>query len=143
MALSAGQDSAGAVIVRHPELSYLFRAGRTSRRKHPRRSDRMVDTGSRAHSSDLDEDSADPDQPAKGGKPHRRGARAIMQDNPDLFADREASTGNQSYPPIRPRARPSAASRRPTRRLAVPLAGRSPISLPGRPGCGPRGSGLA
>ena len=53
MALAAGQDSADAVVARHPELSYLFRAGKTSRRKHPRRSDRMVTTRTRAHSSDT------------------------------------------------------------------------------------------
>jgi hypothetical protein len=99
MALSAGQDSPDAVIARHPELSHLFRAGKTSSRKHPARSGKLVTTRTRAHSSDLDEDPSDEDQPAEGGKPHRRGARAIMTDNPGLFGDREAATGNVSTPP--------------------------------------------
>jgi len=99
MALSAGQDSPDAVIARHPEFAHLFRAGKTSSRKHPARSGKLIGTKGRAHSSDLDEDPSDSDQPAEGGKPHRRGARAIMTDNPGLFGDREAATGNFSTPP--------------------------------------------
>jgi len=96
---SGSRDSASAVLARHPELSHLFRAGKTSSRKHPRRSDRKVTTQTRAHSSDLDDDTQDTGQPAKGGKPHRRGAAAILADNPELFGTREAATGNFSTPP--------------------------------------------
>ena len=94
-----GRDSAEAAIARHPELSFMFRPGKTSSRRHPRRSDELVDTGSRAHSSDTGEESTrDTDQPAKGGQPHRRGAAAIIADNPELFGTRENATGNQVHP---------------------------------------------
>ena len=96
---SGGRDSAAAVEARHPELAYMFRAGRTSSRRHPRKSGTPVNTKSRAHSSDLDDDTQDTDQPAKGGQPHRRGAAAIMADNPELFGTREAATGNFSTSP--------------------------------------------
>ena len=96
MALSArsGADSADAVIARwsrHPEFAHLFRAGKTSSRRHPRKSGpgHEVTTASRAHHSDTgDEDPRDTRQPAKGGEVHR-GVRAIIEANPDLFTDGE------------------------------------------------------
>lgn len=56
---AAGQDTAEAAIARHPELSHLFRGGRTSNRRHPSKPGRagMLTTRTRAHSSDTgDED---------------------------------------------------------------------------------------
>ncbi len=101
LALSgAGQDSAEKAIARHPELAHLFRAGKTSDRKHPRKSGRMVGTRSRAHSSDLDESTRDTRQPAKGGAVHAD-VRRLIEGNPDLLTDgegREGGSGNRSYP---------------------------------------------
>jgi hypothetical protein len=67
---AAGGDSASAVIARHPELRHLFKGGKTSSRKHPARVGKLVTTGTRAHSSDLDEDPSDGDQPGAGGAVH-------------------------------------------------------------------------
>lgn len=107
MALAAGSggDSAAAVIARHPELSHLFKAGKTSRRRHPRKSGpgHEVTTDSRAHHSDTgDEDPRDTRQPGKGGEVHR-GVREILRDDlagvfaPDSGREGEG-TGNISYP---------------------------------------------
>ena len=106
LALAAGGlDTAEAVIGRHPELSHLFRAGKTSNRRHPRRSGpgREVTTASRPHDSDTgDEDPRDTRQPGKGGEVHR-GVREILRDDlagvfaPDSGREGEG-TGNISYP---------------------------------------------
>jgi hypothetical protein len=107
MALSAGQDSPDAVIARHPELAHLFSAGKTSSRKHPAKSGGLIGTKGRAHSSDLDEDPSDSDQPGRGGEVHR-GVREIIEANPDLFTDgkgREGGSGNFSTPPKSPQQR--------------------------------------
>ena len=98
----AGQDSADAVIARHPELAHLFKAGRTSDRKHPARSGKLIGTKTRAHGSDTgNEDPQDTDQPSRGGQVHR-GVRAIIEANPDLFTDgegHEGGSGNRSDGP--------------------------------------------
>lgn len=105
---AGGQDSAEAVVARHPELSYLFRAGKTSSRRHPRKSDVLVTTDSRAHSSDLDDDTRDSRQPGRGGKVHAD-VKRLIQANPDLFADEHGregeGTGNTSYAPRTPQQR--------------------------------------
>ena len=72
-------------------MSHLFKAGKTSSRRHPRKSGpgHEVTTATRAHASDTgDEDPRDTRQPAKGGEVHR-GVRAIIEANPDLFTDGE------------------------------------------------------
>jgi hypothetical protein len=69
MSLARGSgdvDSVDAIIARHPELSHLFKGGRTSSRKHPRRSDRTVTTRTRAHSSDLPDESASTSTDVRG-----------------------------------------------------------------------------
>jgi hypothetical protein len=106
MALSAGQDSPDAVIARHPELAHLFKAGKTSSRKHPARSGKPVTTATRAHSSDLDEDPSDSDQPGRGGAVHR-GVREIIEENPDLFSDGKGRAFPQyeSHAPLSPQQR--------------------------------------
>ena len=104
LALAAGgHDTASAVVARHPELSHLFRAGRTSSRKHPRKAGRTVSTRTRAHSGDTgDEDTQDRRQPARGGVVHAK-VRELIEKNPDQFAPdrgREGEgTGNVSYSP--------------------------------------------
>ena len=91
---SGGQDSADGVISRHPELAHLFRAGKTSSRRHPRRSDRMVTTRTRAHSSDLEPDTRDARQPARGGQTHPEVER-LMRENGSLLG----ISSNTTYAP--------------------------------------------
>jgi hypothetical protein len=86
--LSGGAESPSGVIARHPELAHLFKAARTSRRKHPSRSGKPLGTKDRAHSSDLDEDPGDEDQPAKGGEVHREVRRYLKM--------RESEHGGES-----------------------------------------------
>ena len=64
-ARGSGQDSADAVIARHPELAHLFKAGRTSSRRYPARSGLPVTSQTRAHASDLEDDPSDGDVQAK------------------------------------------------------------------------------
>ena len=73
MALTGGADSAEAVTARHPELAHLFKPADLEP-EAPGKSGGLIGTKDRAHSSDLDEDPSDPDQPRRGGKPHRRAA---------------------------------------------------------------------
>jgi len=112
MALSAGHDSAESVIARHPELAHLFKAGKTSSRKHPARSGKLIGTKGRAHSSDLDEDTQDTDQPARGGAVHR-GVREIIEENPDLFSDGKGRAFPQyeSHAPLSPQQREAGEAR--------------------------------
>jgi hypothetical protein len=112
LALSAGQDSPDAVIARHPELAHLFKAGKTSSRKHPARSGKPVTTATRAHSSDLDEDPSDSDQPGRGGAVHR-GVREIIEANPDLFTDGKGRAFPQyeSHAPLSPQQREAGEAR--------------------------------
>lgn len=76
---SGGRDTVDAVVARHPELSHLFRAGKTSSRRHPARSGRKVGTRTRAHASDLDEDARDSRAPARGGVTHPEVERLLRE----------------------------------------------------------------
>jgi hypothetical protein len=103
LAAGSGQDSANSVIARHPELAHLFKTSpRTSSRRHPKKSGRMVGTKTRAHASDLDESTRDTRQPARGGAVHAD-VRRLIEGNPDLFSDGTGhegeGTGNQIYRP--------------------------------------------
>ena len=106
MMLSAGQDSASAVIARHPELSFLFKAGRTSDRKHPARSGQPVTTATRAHRSDLDEDPTDTDQPA--GRGVHAGVARYLKMHADQWGGEAldaGSHGSESHAPKTPAQR--------------------------------------
>lgn len=82
-------------LTAEPDLEDMFLA-------HPSKSGRKVTTKTRAHASDLDEDPADEDQPAKGGEVHAK-VRELIERNPHLFTDgkgREgARSGSKSYGP--------------------------------------------
>jgi hypothetical protein len=110
---AAGADSAEAVVSRHPELSHLFRAGRTSPGgKHPT-GGRKVTSRTRAHKPD-EEDTHDPDQPAKGGDVHAEVAR-LLKVHAQQFGGESldaGSHGSHSYGPKGP-YRPPGASGKP------------------------------
>jgi hypothetical protein len=91
MALSAGQDSAGDIAARNPEI---FLA-------HPSKSGVKVTTKTRAHSNQLPdyEDPRDTRQPARGGKMHPEVER-ILRKHGLYFGDM-----NQSHPPRSPAQR--------------------------------------
>lgn len=97
----AGRDSADSVVARHPELAHLFKAGRTSRRKHPARSGKPVTTSQRAHSSDLEDSPSDHDQPGRGGAVHGEVARYLKMREQEFGgeAGHAGSHGSDSYGP--------------------------------------------
>jgi hypothetical protein len=82
----------------------------------------------RAHSSELDEDPRDEDQPGTGGEVHRK-LRAIIEANPDLFSDGRgrAFPQHESYPAKSPAQREAE-----ERRAQARHAGASSIQQVGR-----------
>jgi hypothetical protein len=73
---------------------------------HPSKSGVPVTTATRAHSSELDEDPSDEDQPHRGGDVHKK-IRKIIEDNPELFSDGKGRAFPQyaSHPPKSPAER--------------------------------------
>ena len=106
-ARGSGQDSANAVIARHPELAHLFKAGRTSGGRHPSRAGQPVTSKTRAHASDLEDSPSDKDQPAEGGDVHAKIDKYLRMREQEFGGEARhtGSHGSDSYPAKSPQRR--------------------------------------